>query len=366
MKKHIYINYKNNNLMLTQPEKLDDIKLIKVLEKSLKSKYNIIPLPNKITKLVNKTTKKDILIYCDFARNSGINLNNSKRMHVVPNYLKDVSKIKPISIYYFDDTPLYIYFSDHQVLINKSNKNNKSVWIDFSAISIAIKSKKNLKYLAKNVVLKRDYFIYLSFDIESLINFNDTNFEEISDLDFSNELSNINEFMRLNNENNKNISHHEHQIDKSYSNIELKLFLYEKNKLRSTRLENKELYIIAEKLFEELIRLNPISICDKINILSIKEYLWVNSNKESYLPYDFVINKNIFIDVKCTEENEPTFYMSNNEYEFMKKCPENDNLYYIANLVNVTQENKRKWFFFGKDEIEKMNCIEKIERKFFK
>lgn len=100
----------------------------------------------------------------------------------------------------------------------------------------------------------------------------------------------------------------------------------------------------AEKLFkdtgkkgEELIA----SYLDKEKSAGrINNYNWVNKNSESGLPYDFVINKSLFVDVKSTSYNfEQRIVFSNQEIDFLMS--KKDSEYSVFRVYDINKEEQK-------------------------
>lgn len=66
-----------------------------------------------------------------------------------------------------------------------------------------------------------------------------------------------------------------------------------------------------------------------------KEHVKWISKIEKYSPYDFQVEYNgfyFYIEVKSTQKNRITFYLSRNEYEFYKKNKKNYSIYFVSNI----------------------------------
>lgn len=67
-----------------------------------------------------------------------------------------------------------------------------------------------------------------------------------------------------------------------------------------------------------------------------KENVRWKSEIEKHCPYDFEIDFNGFcyyIEVKASQKNRITFYLSRNEYEFYKKNKENYSIFFVSNIT---------------------------------
>lgn len=365
MQKLEHIDYINGKLELTNTSKTNSIELVEILSSTLDRKYLFLPKDNRLVQLINKETKKLTLIYSDFIKSSGVVGNFSKRLHVIHNAYENLNDIKPIGVYNSVDKFLYIYFSDHNILFNKTG-HNKSVWVDFSAICYALETGRDIKYKSINKTLNINYNIYLTPDLKKIIELDDSKFTFLTNEQAEHESSKIKDFYTKNVINNTKVSSDDldNSLNEFDSDIDLSLFNKQENKLTSS-MEKVDLYREAEELFYELLLSDQSFLEEKLNIQSINNYKWMNKEKESYLPYDFTINENVYIDVKCTEESRPTFYLSDTEYKFMNSCENQNNKYFVANLI-CASSSKKEWVFFNSNEINDMQCIEKIERKFFK
>ncbi|WP_412032664.1 protein NO VEIN domain-containing protein [Malacoplasma muris] len=135
-----------------------------------------------------------------------------------------------------------------------------------------------------------------------------------------------------------------------------------------TRLNaNKEIGILAEKKFYELINTDINFIKENLNIRSIESIEWINQIKEEFRPFDFVINKNIYIDVKGTCGERPYFEISNNEYDFRKETIDKGNRYFIVSLfklsLNESKEpiDKKYIQFFDEKKLEEIDFEQKTK-----
>lgn len=71
----------------------------------------------------------------------------------------------------------------------------------------------------------------------------------------------------------------------------------------------------------------------------ISNYVWENQSKESGLPFDFIINDNLYVDVKSTSfEFEQPIYFSNQEIDF---ATDKENLYSVYRVYDLNENNAR-------------------------
>ncbi len=80
----------------------------------------------------------------------------------------------------------------------------------------------------------------------------------------------------------------------------------------------------AEKLFKETGRKGEELIAEYLNrekaASRINSFVWENRSRESGLPYDFIINEKLFVDVKSTRFNfDQYLYFSDSEIDFITK-----------------------------------------------
>ena len=94
--------------------------------------------------------------------------------------------------------------------------------------------------------------------------------------------------------------------------------------------------------------LNFTKYCNKIDSV-----IWVNKEKEQFLPYDFVINKNIYVEIKGSKYSS-TFIMSQNEREFM--LSKNTKQYYLIkfNYVNMERKMFDEFLIYTKKQLNLM------------
>ncbi len=139
-----------------------------------------------------------------------------------------------------------------------------------------------------------------------------------------------------------------------------------------TRLSpNKEIGRLAELKFYEFIQSNNIDdidfIKENLNIRNIESIEWINELKEKFRPFDFVINENIFIDVKGTYGDEPYFEISDNEYNFRKETINKGNRYFIVSLFKLSLDESKKQVdkkciqFFDEKKLEEIDFDTKIK-----
>lgn len=73
---------------------------------------------------------------------------------------------------------------------------------------------------------------------------------------------------------------------------------------------------------------------------NIAQYKWVNKNHESGLPYDFLINDKLFVDVKSTDCNfEQSVFFSGDEIEFASSLSKNE--YSVFRVFDMKTETRK-------------------------
>lgn len=100
----------------------------------------------------------------------------------------------------------------------------------------------------------------------------------------------------------------------------------------------------AEKLFKDTGKKGEELIANYLDKEKsagrINNYDWVNKNSESGLPYDFIINNSLYVDVKSTSYNfEQRIIFSNQEIDFLmsKKASE----YSVFRVYDIKKEEKK-------------------------
>lgn len=308
-------NYKNLNIFSLR--QIDGLKII--------SKNQLrIKIDNKIF----------YIFYTDLI-DSGKNWNNNKR--VIISKTKSIQRendinFQPLFFYYAGNKFCYVKFhSDKDFIWNETIK-NRSIWVNFIDIFACLKYSLNIKtdrYLIsqnlKEIMFEFDNFDYLSKkDYEKFK-------KEIDD--FSN-----NNFVVPNN-----------------------LFdLKSKNSIK----DNKEIGKITENLINKLLNdKNEQKIFENKFDKIINKIRWNNHLKESYLPYDFLINDNIFLEVKGTNKEEFNFILTDSEWKFKE---EQKNNYFLINVCwkNI-KNNEYKLNLYNYNELNNCHVIEKT-KYFFK
>ena len=72
----------------------------------------------------------------------------------------------------------------------------------------------------------------------------------------------------------------------------------------------------------------------------IKNYDWVNRSSESGLPYDFVIDNSLFVDVKSTQYDfDQLVYFSNQEVDFITSL--DDSKYSVFRVFDINQAKRK-------------------------
>lgn len=100
----------------------------------------------------------------------------------------------------------------------------------------------------------------------------------------------------------------------------------------------------AEKLFKETGRKGEELIAEyleKEKVASrIDSFVWENRSKESGLPYDFIINGKLFVDVKSTRFNfEQYLYFSDSEIDFITK--KDSSTYSVYRVFDMSEEERK-------------------------
>lgn len=232
----------------------------------------------------------------------------------------------------------------------------------------------------------------ISFDNSPIINntiSNDTLNSLIKNIEMSDKIESIDDLKNdfaINNQNEieeQNFKEEFPQIDKKMESdlLGMDTFLYnEKNNkdngvsdyLNPVRLSsNREIGRLAEEKFYEFIKSNILTninfIKENLGIFSIESIEWANEKKEEFRPFDFVINNNIYIDVKGTKESSPYFEITDTEYNFRKETVEKGNRYFVVSLFKLSlseQDNLidiKQMEFFDEKKLEEMQFIEKTK-----
>lgn len=71
------------------------------------------------------------------------------------------------------------------------------------------------------------------------------------------------------------------------------------------------------------------------------------------MPYDFLINDNIYVDVKGTWQNKPYFNITDNEIQFRTNLK--NSKYFIFNIYNINENMEFKFKVFNSNELSSMN-----------
>lgn len=310
-----------------------------------------ITIGPKISPLANNTFKLIIynglekIISLFLVRPSGIQNNQKKRIQILTNqFYRD--DIEPISIYPSGDKTCYIKFGNNSFLNNKDKK-TRSIWIDFSLIVMCLKSNINIKYFFKG--RDESYYIYFSTNPKDL--FNDVNYIEV----FNNHLRELNNL--INKTFGRDVDNSLSINEKKLKTKETNIFKWKSNLSKSIKHKyddkKDEVGRKAEEFFNLKLKNNDISILEKLGIGVIEEYVWVNENKESYRPYDFYINNEIYIDVKGTFDSKIYFNLSDNEKEFSNEIIEKGYKYFVVNVYNMIDEYNKQIKVIPFEDIDK-------------
>lgn len=326
-----YINYINNKLTF---QKLEDVKKnikdLKILSLSNIKSLQIISYShnNKLFKIKINNKFFDIF-YLDL-KDSGIKNENKKRILISKtNSILEKQKelIQPLCFYYSKNKICYIKFFSNNSFVwndNDKNKKNRSVWIDFINIYACLKYSLNIK--------TEKYLI--SQDLEKIM-INNKEFRNLSKYEYENIKKEIEDF-----EKNKI------QIPKNLFNL----------KSKNAKNDIEKIGYITEELIFKLFKEKNTKIIEEKIKSKIKNFYWNNQKEESYLPYDFLINENIFLEVKGTIKNDFNFIMSENEWKFKNEKNEN---YFLINIRWENVENQKYSIkIYNYNELNKCKIIE--------
>lgn len=194
---------------------------------------------------------------------------------------------------------------------------------------------------------------------EKIIDENDSDFLLDNIKPFSSFLkSNINS-----NENNKE------KVGEELNDIDKMIFSIDKTSLSFKTIKEK-IYsrtiidpLKVEMLFNDIL----ISDFDTRNKILLKmnenyiSHVWKNENQESYLQYDFLINDNVYVDIKSTWKNDNlSFHISESEQEFRNSIGIFDNckyfivLFYDIQMQELEEKITYKMKILSNEEIDNL------------
>ena len=253
--------------------------------------------------------------------NSGIKDNNEKRIQIGQKW-KYEADILYIGWYDSGNQFCFVYF-DEPKIFDINVKTNNSIWINYKNIFYTLESKENNYVMASNKTYG-EYKQFFSLNLcEILLNINSFKYKNIS----SNKYDEI-----------------------FHSKLNTKFDPFDQTDLQSSidkyakKFENvsKEIGRYSEAIFDYLINHKKSYIESNIGN-NINSYVWENELKESFKPYDFLINSNIYIDIKGTHDHEHKFYMSDKEKKFIEDL--NDKEYFLVSIIGVKTNNMQIKFY---------------------
>lgn len=348
-----YLEYNDSRLVFEESVHVEYVKLLSQIHDNLTEKTQIISLKNRILKLTWKNISSNF--YIDSLKCSGIMGVSNKRLQIPPS--KDSIKALPIGIYYNEKNSCYVLF-DNLDLSTNNNSSNRSIWVDFNHILFCLKTGLNLKYKCKDNNENKIYSVYLSNNINLLLN---RNFEDFREMNINEKTEIKNTILEF-----KNMK----QLETS-SDDEINNFIFKKEEVEIPKEKLIEIHMhqvdaeigkLGEQLFNSLLIKDDALVLENLKIKKIDSFIWNNEHKESYLPYDFIINENIFIDIKATSGKTDYFVLTDNEYAFKQEKDRSQDYYFVINVTNVLDQNNLKWNFYDSFQIDEINCVKKTER----
>ena len=310
------------------------------------------------------------------------NKNDPKKKRIqIPVWKHDIdlSDLICVGIYYYKPN-VYVYFKNNEFIRNKRDNIN-SLWMTLEPFVYAQRNQIDFKYYPKfniNVMSDRRQSEFIVFNnFVDLINYIDNPYQikEISCLDkeiseIKNEISLFSHDLLEKNE--INSSNKDIEIDgkdiveltmlnsSRFKKLQDQINIYKSNNymIKSHKVLDIN-YIKAEQLIYEML-LNDEEFRsifkNKVNEKNITNVDWKNQDKESYLPYDILVNDNVYIDVKATWKfKNETFYVSENELNFRKNLLNNGLKYLIILVSNLKETNQFKIEILDDKDIEKLD-----------
>lgn len=330
-----YVNYINDELTF---ETLNNIK------KDLKN-LNIFSLKKIEALKINsdnlfkiKIENKIFNIFYTDLKDSGKDGNNNKRIIISKSKSiieKDKEFVQPILFYYSKNKICYIKFHSNGDFIWNDKIKNRSIWVSFLDIYACLKYSLNIK--------TKKYLI--SQNLKDIM-INNNKFKIISKNEYDYFKKEIEKF------------------EKNKFKIPNNLFNLQSN---NTKYNDENIGRLTEELIFKLFKTQNTKLFEKKFNTKINSFYWNNQKEESYLPYDFLINDTIYLEVKGTIKNSFNFILSDNEWNFKNEKNKNyflinirwenvDNLMYSMKLYDFYELNKCKI-------IETIKYILKDERK---
>lgn len=343
MKENKYLEYINKKFVLEKAN--NNIKKINIFVMFLST----VSLNSKIQNICDNVFKLTTFNFLDqkialfLVRPSGIYGNQKKRIQIYKNQLYE-KDIIPIAIYCSGNSFCYIKFGNNTFL-NNSSKENRSIWINFSLIVVCLKSNLKIKYFFKG--REESYYIYFSTNAKDL--FFESDFIEIND----NHLKSLDSLIK------DTFDHYECNVKNKIVEKDEKTNIFKIRKKAKNNIKHindskkEEIGRLAEEYFNSLLKNNDISVLEKLGIGNIIKYEWSNENKESYKPYDFYVNDEIYIDVKGTPDPSIYFNLSENEREFSHSINEKGYKYFVVNIYNMIDGYNKKIKIIPFEDIDK-------------
>lgn len=318
-----YINFFNDkltfHLLSDECKKIKNINIFSLNEKEI---MKISLSKSLISFYINN--KKYNVFYKNLI-DSGI-LNNDKKRVIISktNTAPSNEFFIPILFYYSGNKYCYILFRDKTKFIWNSSIKNRSIWVDFVDIYASLKYSLNIKtknylisYSIKNLLEKPELFVQLNKneiekykkEIEEFKKVNDT----IPDNLFKLKSNNKNKIKKINSINKKDVGYEAEKYINNVLNVKSKDMI-------------SELEAVEDKLKQK-----------------VRSIVWNNEFEESFMPYDFKINDDIFLEVKGTEKDNESFEISETEWNFKENKKEK---YYLINVYNMSRKALTKIYNF--------------------
>lgn len=257
------------------------------------------------------------------AKSSGIPKNNNKRVQI-----SSSSKLllnNKIIIYYDAGNEFCFISSDTNNIYKHDCIKQKSIWLDFNCIYECLKNGKNIyKEISSR---KHKFTLFFSKNLLDVLNIDKNNFSSNANkINCSDSIGFLKPF-------------------KIKKNININV---NKDKL----IDDRYIGQIAEQIFNYFLTYNNDKISELLD-LKIYKHKWLNEKEESYMPYDFLINDNIYVDVKGTWQNKPYFNITDNEIQFRTNLK--NSKYFIFNIYNINENMEFKFKVFNSNELSSMN-----------
>lgn len=392
-----HIEIKNKKLVFTklnQNNKLNTNNTINYLIENNFIEPHHIKKDNVISNLYQvkfKNSNKYEYVFIEDIKNSGRGefiRNRQKRVFIRPAKEKILdfisnNKINFIAGYCEFDNHVFLYSNSKYLIIN-DNHNGTAAPINLSWLMRSIVN--NESFIVFNTDKSKYETALITSDFNQVINsINDNNYELNyafldSENDFQDYCVQINNFMDQISNNPDVIKFYgkqnRHSINKKFNRNFMQINSNDKE------INNEEIQISATqfscdevmKKIKEYSTIDPLKIEYVFNDLitndivikhefknitgQIYEYhVWNNKENESYQQYDFLVNDNIYIDVKSTwKDNQSSFFISQKENDFRLL---NKNNYFIAFFYDIHfDENsylKYKFSFLDNQQINELD-----------